>query len=345
VRRPARAFAISVAPIAALAVVATSFTSPTIAYARSNAPRIYHPTFKRIPGTELLSGSNYVAIYGAASTPDQVQLINKVSGHTMTTSQPGCVPDAIGGSWLAMTCESGHTMAYALYDIPVNRTLPFTPSPALTSTTCGIGCQSIAGIGAHWIALTAPCADTSKCPTSLNFENLITGATRSDPTNRTTRIDLDTPRLSRPVCRPLAVPQDNQSIEDGTYPGWGSLTLDGSYGIEAGGSGVVLQRCGSRTRTLLTRTASSNTCAARACPPPSNQSMVVWQSAAGRLGGVFLKRIQRFQITVPPSVDPSARQLQFVRADPYTLALTTKMLYLGTPSGTVWAAPMPPAPR
>jgi hypothetical protein len=232
-------------------------------------------------------------------------------------------------------------MRYELYDIARHHLQPFAPSPALTSDTCGFGCQRIAAIGRDWIALTTPCADFSKCSTSFGFQNLSTGATRRDPTNRTTSVDLDSTRLARHACRPLTVPQDAQSIEDGIYPGWGSLTLDGAYGLEAGGTGDVLQRCGSHTRTLLTRTTPTHTCASRACPPANDRSTVVWQAAAGRLQGVFLPSLQRFQITVPARVDPYARQLKYVRADPYTLALAANTLYLVTPAGTVWAAPMP----
>jgi hypothetical protein len=237
-------------------------------------------------------------------------------------------------------------MSYALYDIPENRTLSFTPSPGLATVNCGSGCPSIAGIGTDWIAMTAPCADTSKCVTSFKFQNLSTGAVLDDPTNRTTRVDLDSPRLDQPVCRPLTVPVDNQHIEDGTYPGRGSLTLDGSYGIEAGGGGVFLQRCGSRTRTFLTHSPASGACAALACPPTSNRAMVLWQAAAGRLGGIFLKDLQRFQISVPRAVDPLARQFPAAGSDPYTLALAGKTLYLeDNTTGTVWAAHTPSAPR
>jgi hypothetical protein len=235
-----------------------------------------------------------------------------------------------------MICTSGYREADSLYDIPEKRTFAFSPS------VCPQGsCDEIVATGTHWVALTAPCSQPSKCPSTFEFENLTTSAMRSDPTNATTRVELDSAGLVASVCRPLSVPRADETIEDGTYPGWGSLTFEGDNGIEAGRQGIFLQRCGSRRRTLLSRTAASVGCAARLCPPPSNRQVVIWQSAAGRLNGVFLNGFHRFQIIVPATVDPSAHQLRYVRADPYTLALAARTLYLETPGGTLWAAGLP----
>jgi hypothetical protein len=91
-------------------------------------------------------------------------------------------------------------------------------------------------------------------------------------------------------------------------------------------------------------TNATTRCAARLCPPPSNRQVVIWQSAAGRLNGVFLNGVNglhSFQIIVPATVDPSAHQLKYVRADPYTLALAARTLYLETPGGALWAAGLP----
>jgi hypothetical protein len=329
-----------------VAVALAAACVPAGVSARTTSERIYHPVFQQVPGTELLSGSDYTAIYGGPLVPGLVRLISRATEHTVMISEPGCVPDAVGGVWLAMTCGSAGEMSYALNDIAQNRTVPLTLSPGLTSVTCAIGCQSIAGIGTHWIAITAPCAESMKCPTDFEFQNLSTGAILHDPTNRTTRIDLDSSRLAQPVCRLLTVPRDNQRVEDGLYPGWGSLTLDGNYGIEAGNGGVFLQRCGSRARTFLTRTPASGACPARACAPSSNRQMVLWQAAAGRLGGIFLKGLQRFQISVPATVDRLARQFPAALQDPYTLALAGNTLFFEDDTlGTVWTAQMPSAPR
>jgi hypothetical protein len=320
---------VSVAVMAATAVAGTSWALA----AAHTSQRVDHPVFKRIAGSGLLSGSGYVAVYG--SMPGQVRLINTSTGQWVTTEQPGCTPDAVGGYWLAMTCGTGYSKTDRLYDIPLNRTVPFT-GPCATGS-----CDGIAAVGMQWIALTPPCSQPGKCPSTFQFENLKTRVTRRDPTNATTVADLDSRRLAAPVCRPITVPRDNQSIEDGTYPGWGSVTRQGDYRIEAGGAGVFLQRCGTRARTFLTFTPGWGGCAARACAPTSNTRMVVWQSAAGRLSAVFLKGLHRFQITVPATVDPYTQQLKYVRADPYKLALAANTLYLQTPSGTVWAARSP----
>jgi hypothetical protein len=130
--------------------------------ARVSSERTYHPAFKRVAGTELLSGSDYVAIGSGLSVPGQVRLIDRSTGRALTISQPGCGPDAVGGVWLAMTCGSVGAMSYALYDIPENRALPFTPPADVTAVSCGSGCPSIVGIGTDWIAMTPPCAGISK---------------------------------------------------------------------------------------------------------------------------------------------------------------------------------------
>jgi hypothetical protein len=321
--------------IAFISVAAIAGTAaPAIAGTRASS-NVYRPAFKHVPGSELLSGSNYLAIAGAKA--GEVQLINTSTGRTLRSDHPGCVPDAVGGQWLAMTCGSGAAQHDALYDIQQNRTFPFTPS-----TTCATGaCPGIAAIGTRWIALTSPCSESSKCPASFEFKNLSTGATRRDPTNARTRIDLNSVDLGKAVCRPLRVPRANERIEDGTYLGWGSLTLDGSYGIEAGGSGVFLQHCGSRAKTLLTRGVDPSGCAARACPPAHNRDVIIWQSAAGRLNGISLRNLRRFEIVVPRTVDPSARHLKYVRADQYTIALAGRTVYLQTPGGKVWTARVP----
>jgi hypothetical protein len=318
--------------ISALVTVLSIAAATTAARA---AQPVYHPAFKPVAGSELLSGSGHIAIAGAA--PGRVQLISTSTGNSLQTDQPGCVPDAVSAVWLAMTCRTGYRQLPFLYNIPQGRALPLPTPGSCVGGSCGI-----AAIGTHWVALSPPCSQpTSKCPSTFEFENLSTGATRTDPTNATTRVDLDAVDLAVRVCQPLSVPRDNQHIEDGVSPGWGSLTPDGQYGIEAGGAGVFLQRCGSRVRSLLTRTASSSGCAARACPPARNREMVLWQSAAGRLSGVLLKGLRRFDIAVPASVDPTAQQLKYVRADPYTYALAGKTLYLQTPRGTIWSASLP----
>lgn len=332
------------------ATAALALVGPPAALARVRPEPTYHPTFTRVPGTELLSGEGDVAIADPASIPWQVRLIDRTTGHAQTITEPGCEPAAVGGGWLAMMCGAPASPSYTLYDIAQQRTLPFTPAPFLTVGECGTGCPGITGIaavGADWLAMTNPCEDPSKCVLSFSFQNLSEGTLSADPTNRTTRIDLDAPGLAQPVCAPLTVPVDNVELEgEVVYPGgWGSLTLDGDWGIAAGNEGVYLQRCGSRTRTFLTRTPASGPCASRACSPTNDRSMVVWEAAAGRLGGIFLNGLRRFQISVPAKVDPFASQLRFALSDQYTLALVGKTLYLETPMDGIWEAKLAAAPR
>lgn len=68
---------------------------------------------------------------------------------------------------------------------------------------------------------------------------------------------------------------------------------------------------------------------------------IVWQSAAGRVSGLFLPSRRRFMIAVPRNVDPSTG---FANGDMYQLALTATRLYL-VRQGLIWSIPAPVKPR
>jgi hypothetical protein len=204
-------------------------------------------------------------------------------------------------------------------------------------------CVTVEGVGSDWIGVRGPCE--GHCSASVKFQNLTTGRVRANPTNAHTRLDLDSPRLGEPLCRPLAVPIDDQPYENTFYPPRGSVTMDGKYGIEAGSDGVYLQRCGSQKLTFLTSTTTNGTCDAADCPPANDQSMIIWQDAPGRLGGIFLHGLRRFRISVPASIDPGVTRYTSVTPDPYTLAIAGDKLYLLVyDDGTLWTTRLPTAP-
>jgi hypothetical protein len=73
-----------------VAAAAPTFASAGLGTALGSAQtwrRVYQLVFRRIPGSDLLSGSDYVAISGPTS--GEVLLINRSTGGSVMTDQPG----------------------------------------------------------------------------------------------------------------------------------------------------------------------------------------------------------------------------------------------------------------
>jgi hypothetical protein len=286
-----------------------------------------------------VASNRYVFISGGSYSAGEGVLIDGRTGRRRTLSRPGCLPDALGGPWLAFTCGTPANQTFQLYDIPTGQSRPFNTGPALGYGYCTLNCVPIAALGTDWVAFEAPPGDYHDYPT-FEFQNIKTGqALSKDPTNATTTVNLDSPQLAQKACRPLTVP-----VVSGAYDsGWGSLTFVDGFVIAAGGGGAYLERCGSHRHEFLTFTTPGMEagCPALACPPVSNSHAIMWQSAAGRLSGILLPSRQRFMIHVPAEVDPRSG---FASEDPYTLALTPRTLYLVTPESRVWSIPAPTSP-
>jgi len=300
---------------------------------------VLHPHFQRVPGSYLAASDRYVVIAGPPFAVDTGVLIDGRTGHRTMLSRPGCgqrLP-VLGGPWIAFSCGSGSSQASLLYNISTGQSQPFTSTSPYQD--CTSNCLPIAAIGADWVALETPPGDPHDLP-SFEFQNLNTGETRGDPTNSRTTVDLDSPQLAEKVCRPLAVP----AVSNAYSSGWGSLTFDDGFAIASSNGGAYLERCGSHLHEFLTFTPPTTGCPHLACPPAENSQAIVWESAAGRLGGIFLPSRQRFTIRVPANVDPQGASGGFARDDPYTLALTPRNLYLMTQRG-VWSIPAPAAPH
>jgi hypothetical protein len=201
------------------------------------------------------------------------------------------------------------------------------------------GSCGVAGIGADWIALLESCGAGSKCGGVIQFQNLQTGQAELDPRNQATSVDLSSPTLTARACAPLTVPKGDV---DGA---WGTLTPDDGFTIAAGDAGAYLERCGSKLHQFLTHTPNLDACPVGPCAPPSNSHVVIWQSAYGRLGGIFLPSRQRFSIPVPASVEPpGAAPGGFANSDGVTLALTSSTVYLEYENGPIWTTPTPSPP-
>ncbi|MGI8557226.1 MAG: hypothetical protein ACR2ND_02775 [Solirubrobacteraceae bacterium] len=321
--------------------------SSAAAHPASSRTLVLHPNFQRVQGNYLVASDRYVFISGSPFDGEGGAgvLIDGSTGHRTTISRPGCLPSALGGPWLAFTCGAGASQSFQLYNIPTGQSQPFTST--IPYQDCTIYCVAIAAVGTDWVALEPPAGDEHDVPT-FEFQNLNTGATTGDPTNSMTTVDLNSPQLVEKVCRPLTVP----AVSNGYSSGWGSLTYEDGYAIASGG-GAYLERCGSHLHDFLTFTIPDYLsayvgygygCPHLACPPASNSQAIVWESAAGRLSGIFLPSRRRFTIRVPTNVDPQGALGGFANGDLYTLALTPRTLYLMNQTG-VWSIPAPAAPR
>lgn len=114
------------------------------------------------------------------------------------------------------------------------------------------------------------------------FQNLVTGAVRSDPTNAHTLPNLDAPRLAEHVCAPLrAPPADSQS----------TLVLDGRFAVLSTDSGIFLEHCATHMHRLLTDAAPWVTIA---------PGEIVWVPRPTRpLDGIFLPSRRQFAVSRP----------------------------------------------
>ena len=298
-------------------------------------------------GSALLGDGRYVFVGGAPFASDAGVLIDGSTGRQTLLSFPGCnSPFAAGGPWLVYTCGTGTSQQLEFYRISTGESQAVTINPSLGSPGCAnaLQCVGVPAVGADWIALTTGDAGCEEhCLVSYEFQNIETGNVVSDPSNRRTTVNLNYLGLSQRVCSPVIVPYA-AADEVSPPPGWGSVTFDGRFAIVAGPGGVYLEQCGSRLREFLTYPTSFNTCAEPTCPPPSNSHLIVWESAPGRLSGLFLPDRQRFVIHLPARVDPQATNEQFVSEDQYRLALTARALYLQDQQGQIWRTANPSLP-
>jgi hypothetical protein len=327
---------VAAAAVSALPGLTAFAAASAHAKPRPSRTLILHPKFQRVRGSSLLASDRYVFIRSSGSHADQGPVIDSRTMRRHTVSAPGCQPSALGGPWLAFTCGTVPNQTFQLYDIPTRRYQPFTGT--VQFGFCTTNCLPIVAIGKYWVAFEAATLETHASPRFF-FQNIVTGNPPGDA-NGSTNIDLDSPQLDQKICPPLSVPA--VSTPDGS-PAWGSLVFDNGFAIASGSGGTYLERCGSHQREFLTFTTANARCSALVCPPAHDSHAIVWQSAAGRLNGIFLPSKQKFTIPVPPTVDPN--QPGFANGDRYQLALTPTRLYLITPQGGIWSFPAPASPK
>jgi hypothetical protein len=137
----------------------------------------------------------------------------------------------------------------------------------------------------------------------LAFQNLATGTVQTnDPSTASTALDLSSPTLTRKLCPDVTAPVQAPVSGDQAAPlARGLVTSDGRFQIVSDYDVSYLQECGTRLKQFLTYT-----CELYPCAPAANSRAVIWQSKPGRLTGVLLPSLKRFDVDVPAKVDPSA---------------------------------------
>ncbi len=228
-----------------------------------------------------------------------------------------------------------------LYSLPTEAREPVSDNPNLPYSPCNdefLPCALPDGVGAQWIRFDARC---EQCQNRFYYENIETAQVRLDPTSTTTFADLDAPDLARSTCAGVRV---LPLTRDG-HPGWGSLTVYSSAALATGDDAhgreaVYLERCGTRTRRLLTTAPAPATAPAVASSP----EVIVWQSAPRALSGLLLPSLRPFTLPLPAPIvaaeDASASSPLDGRVA--ELALTSRALYvLDRAGGRLWRAPVP----
>jgi hypothetical protein len=289
--------------------------------------------FKRFGSGDVFGDDDRVFTFDRST--DTGVLVNGSAGRRTTVAAPDCfLVDAIGGSSIAFSCGSGEDVSYELYDMNTGQlrplVIPLAPAGGCDPFTSA--CASLDGVGSDWAKFVSGCSMEHCGSPDVVFENLFTGATAADPVSRTVVPDLDSRTLARKLCKPVTVPTLTSSYSP---PGLGSVASDGRFQIATGDGGSYLEKCGAKLHRFLTFSATA-----------SSPRAIVWESKPGHVTGVFLPSLERFTIAVPANVDPSASSSQFDQQDPYTLALTTHILYVGVGVGvpTTWTTPIPSAP-
>lgn len=302
-----------------LLTTAADATSPAVTRVWLR-PAQFRPAFRRL-GTAayLLKAGNYVFAASASPVTRSLgTLYNERTGrHTLLALPPGCRgssgpsptgPAVMGGRWVAVECSDASTVEIQLYDLtrrtwttvlPGGSIRPYC-APAVSSA-----CVPVA-VGDRWLEFDEQCYH---CRDTFAFQNLATGTTRPDPTNRTTYADPNSSALAKRICRPLR------------FPAGGSLFFDGRFGIFGTARGVFLEQCGSRLHRRL----------GLATPSTSTRQATLWISGAQQLRGLFFRGLRPFVVTLPISI-----------GTPRAALLTSRHLYvLAGATDTLWRTNRP----
>lgn len=295
---------------------------------------------------QVLVSGRYAYIGGDAGSG---ALIDEQTGKRVTLAPPtGCYFDnansaPLGGSWVVATCNPPPPgPLFELYSIRSRTWTPFSPDTK-QMFAFNAGCKggdpqcgaSYSAIGDRWIEFEITCG--YHCgPTTFAFQNIRSGQVNDQPRDwkpgGTEIPDLNSPTLTRVLCRPLRLPAGfTDPTTSQTLPG--TLVFYGQFAIaqqwSAGNLNLYtyLERCGSRLRRRIDP---------NGWPFTANTHLVVWMTAgpAGPhrpLDGLFLPTLRRVRVTLP--------------SIPSRVALSAKHIYVITSTGRLYQATAPAAPK
>jgi hypothetical protein len=315
----------------AAAVGLVAVIAPGVASARQPArPVVLKTKFTKVAGisgittTTLKTSGPYVLVDPTFTS--QV-LFDDQTGKQLPIPG-GCTATTFGDQTLALDCQNQQTLqgTQTLYRVPSGQSSTIKVStPGECGTVGQLPCPSVSDIGADWVQVTSTTEDQHP-GFGYEYVNRTTGRVVAQPTSPKLNVDLNSPKLTARVCKPLSIPHPT----DGNI-GAGTLTAVGGGFQIASGNQSYLERCGTQLRLPVG-------CNEDVCTVAHNAHSVVWATSAdndpsaGRLktiSGVFLPSLQRF--TIKPPTDATGIP---------EVAFTNKHLYVMA-GGSLWRSPTP----
>ncbi len=243
-------------------------------------------------------------------------------------------PYVTGGGWLLTSCAGYTNPPFQLYSIASGTWMPFSP---WAGSPVAVGSRWIEGYGPAEIGCSEHCAH------QYAFANIATGRVTTLPSwqpGGTTVPHLNSAGLAATLCSPLRVPQGFPSDLTTTSAAPDPLTFAGPFAVgldvKLGGldeQRLVLQRCGSPLRRVLTSQLSSSD-----NQYAINQHAVIWRdysSNGAPLDGVFIPSLKKFTIPLGRIAPPFPTAI--------SIFLTSRTLYVWNNDlgSDVVAAPAP----
>jgi hypothetical protein len=266
------------------ALSAMSFAMPALATG-GRAPVVVHLKFRLVArgaSTPSVSG-RYVGFTQTTSTRQRTSahfvLLDDRTGKRIVMS-PNCDAGVVGAPLVALSCDSSQW--YGLYNIRTRKLRRF-PCKALCQQDYYY--SNIWAVGVRWLEVQVEphqsCGDGvhySCGPTTYIYYNTRTGSPRFPSVRPSTIIDLNSPTLTRHICRPLVGP---------------SLTLFGSFAVAEERGGVYVERCGSHLNLPLALAPYAGTLVG------NTQAVAFCGVLSQHEAGMFLPSLRRFTFTLP----------------------------------------------
>lgn len=203
------------------------------------------PLARFASGVARTDGSRFVVVSRRSLTDlDGVASVAAFDERTRRTrSLPGgCPAPAVGSGFVLSACAD---RPWRVYDLARGTDQAIAAIPWEPPDGADEPLDTVPEIGSRWLAFDQAHAHAD---TERRYEDWRTGRVLPEP-DATAVADLDRPALRRPLCRPLRRP---------SRPWDRDYHYDPPYAAHLTSSGtLVLERCGSRRRTVAAHRASS----------------------------------------------------------------------------------------